>query len=68
MEQLAGETATAGASSRLAGLLIDGLNALRPGAYLSYPALSILVSASTLLGTWLLWHAVSARSRSHGSV
>jgi len=52
-------TAGAGASSRLAGPLIDGLNALRPGAYLGYPALFILASASTLLGTLLLLKAKS---------
>lgn len=47
-------TAGAGAASRLAGPLIDGLNALRPGAYLGYPALFVLAAASTLLGTILL--------------
>lgn len=47
-------TAGSGAASRLAGPLIDGLNALRPGAYLGYPALFLLASASTLLGTLLM--------------
>jgi Na+/melibiose symporter-like transporter len=47
-------TAGAGATSRLAGPLIDGLNALRPGAYLGYPALFLLSSASALLGTLLM--------------
>jgi Na+/melibiose symporter-like transporter len=60
-------TAGAGAASRLAGPLIDGLNALRPGAYLGYPALFILASASTLLGTLLLLSAVSTQDRSHKS-
>jgi Na+/melibiose symporter-like transporter len=54
-------TAGAGASSRLAGPLIDGLNAFRPGAYLGYPALFILASASTLFGTLLLLKAKSSR-------
>lgn len=48
-------TAGSGAASRLAGPLIDGLNALRPGAYLGYPALFLLASASTLLGTLLIF-------------
>ena len=47
-------TAGSGAASRLAGPLIDGLNALRPGAHLGYPALFLLASASTLLGTLLM--------------
>lgn len=47
-------TAGSGAASRLTGPLIDGLNALRPGAYLGYPALFLLASASTLLGTLLM--------------
>jgi MFS family permease len=54
-------TAGAGAASRLAGPLIDGLNALRPGAYLGYPALFILASASTLFGTLLLLKAKPSR-------
>ncbi len=44
-------TAGAGAASRLAGPLIDGVNALRPGAYLGYPAVFVLASVSALLGT-----------------
>lgn len=48
-------TAGSGAASRLAGPLIDGLNALRPGAYLGYPALFLLASTSTLLGTLLIF-------------
>ena len=47
-------TAGSGAASRLAGPLIDGLNALRPGAHLGYPALFLLASASALLGTLLM--------------
>ncbi len=47
-------TAGAGATSRLGGPLIDAVNALRPGAYLGYPALFLLASASTLLGTLLI--------------
>jgi MFS family permease len=48
-------TAGAAAVSRLAGPLIDGLNALRPGAYLGYPAMFILASASALLGALLMF-------------
>jgi Na+/melibiose symporter-like transporter len=47
-------TAGAGAASRLGGPLIDGLNGLRPGVYLGYPALFLLASTSTLIGTLLL--------------
>jgi Na+/melibiose symporter-like transporter len=47
-------TAGAGATSRLAGPVIDGLNALRPGEYWGYPAVFVLAAASTLLGTLLL--------------
>jgi Na+/melibiose symporter-like transporter len=47
-------TAGAGAGSRLAGPLIDGVNALRPGAYWGYPALFVLASASVLVGTLLM--------------
>jgi MFS family permease len=47
-------TAGAGAASRLAGPLIDGVNALRPGAYLGYPVVFVLAAASALAGTLLL--------------
>jgi MFS family permease len=47
-------TAGSGAVGRLAGPLIDGVNALRPGAYLGYPALFILASLSVLVGTLLV--------------
>jgi Na+/melibiose symporter-like transporter len=47
-------TAGSGAVGRLAGPLIDGFNALRPGAYLGYPVLFLLASASALLGTLLM--------------
>jgi len=47
-------TAGAGALARLAGPLIDGLNALRPGAYLGYPVLFVAASACTLAGTLML--------------
>ena len=47
-------TAGSGAAGRLAGPLIDGVNALRPGAYLGYPVLFLLASASALLGTVLM--------------
>ena len=47
-------TAGAGAASRLAGPLIDGLNGLRPGLFLGYPALFFLATASTLMGTLLM--------------
>ena len=48
--------ATAGASavSRLGGPFIDGLNALRPGAFWGYPALFFLASISTIAGTVLM--------------
>jgi MFS family permease len=49
-------TAGASAASRLGGPLIDGINALRPGAYLGYPALFLLASVSALAGTLLLLH------------
>jgi Na+/melibiose symporter-like transporter len=48
-------TAGAGAAARLAGPLIDGLNALRPGLHLGYPALFVLASTSALIGTLLLF-------------
>jgi len=57
-------TAGAGAASRLGGPLIDGLNALRPGAYLGYPALFLLASASTLLGTLLMLRIREGRAYS----
>ncbi len=47
-------TAGAGAASRLAGPLIDGVNALRPGTYLGYPVVFVLASVATLAGTVLL--------------
>jgi MFS family permease len=47
-------TAGAAAVGRLAGPLIDGLNAYRPGAYLGYPVFFVLASASALLGTLLI--------------
>ncbi|MBN1811405.1 MAG: MFS transporter [Anaerolineae bacterium] len=47
-------TAGSGAIGRLAGPLIDGVNALRPGAYLGYPTLFILASLSVLAGTLLV--------------
>jgi len=47
-------TAGAGAVARLAGPMIDGINALRPGAYLGYPVLFVAASACTLVGTLML--------------
>jgi Na+/melibiose symporter-like transporter len=47
-------TAGSGAVGRLAGPLIDGVNALRPGAYLGYPTLFILASLSVATGTLLV--------------
>jgi Na+/melibiose symporter-like transporter len=47
-------TAGAGAAARLGGPLIDGANALRPGEFLGYPALFVLASLCTLMGTLLL--------------
>jgi len=57
-------TAGAGAASRLGGPLIDGLNALRPGAYLGYPALFLLSALSTLVGTVLMRRIRVCRSES----
>jgi MFS family permease len=48
-------TAGASASSRLVGPLIDGVNALRPGAYLGYPVLFFLASVTVLVGTVLVF-------------
>jgi Na+/melibiose symporter-like transporter len=48
-------TAGAAATSRLAGPLIDGLNAMRPGAYLGYPALFVIASASAVAGALLMF-------------
>ena len=47
-------TAGSGAVGRLAGPLIDSVNALNPSAYLGYPTLFILASLSVLLGTLLV--------------
>jgi MFS family permease len=47
-------TAGAGAVSRLGGPLIDGVNALQPGAFLGYPVLFALAAVSALIGTLLL--------------
>ena len=47
-------TAGAGATSRLAGPLIDGVNAVMPGKYLGYPAVFLLAAVCTLAGTLLL--------------
>jgi MFS family permease len=47
-------TAGAGAASRLAGPLIDGLNAVLPGRFLGYPAVFLIAAACTLTGTLLL--------------
>jgi MFS family permease len=47
-------TAGAGAVSRLAGPLIDGLNALKPGAFLGYPALFVLAALSALAGALVM--------------
>ena len=43
-------TAGAGAVSRLAGPMIDGLNAVRPGEFWGYPALFVLAGLSALMG------------------
>jgi MFS family permease len=48
-------TAGSGAVGRLAGPLIDGVNALSPGAYLGYPTLFVLASLSVLAGTLLVF-------------
>ncbi|MDF1515720.1 MAG: MFS transporter [Anaerolineae bacterium] len=47
-------TAGAGATSRLAGPLIDGLNAILPGRFIGYPSVFLLAAACTLTGTVLL--------------
>jgi Na+/melibiose symporter-like transporter len=47
-------TAGSAAVARLTGPLIDGLNALRPGEYLGYPALFLLASVCALVGTLLM--------------
>jgi Na+/melibiose symporter-like transporter len=47
-------TAGAGATSRLAGPLIDGVNALLAGRYLGYPVVFLLAAVCTLAGTILL--------------
>ncbi len=47
-------TAGAAALARLAGPLIDGLNALQPGAQMGYKALFIVGATSALLGTLLM--------------
>lgn len=47
-------TAGSAAISRLAGPMIDALNALRPGAYLGYPALFLIASASAVVGALLM--------------
>ncbi len=47
-------TAGSGAVGRLAGPLIDGINALRPGAYLGYPVVFIIASLCTLTGALLV--------------
>jgi MFS family permease len=53
-------TAGAAAVGRLAGPLIDGLNAYRPGAYLGYPVFFVLASVSALVGTVLVLRIRSA--------
>jgi MFS family permease len=47
-------TAGAGAASRLAGPVIDGLNALWPGAFLGYPTLFVLAALSALAGVFVM--------------
>jgi Na+/melibiose symporter-like transporter len=47
-------TAGAGAAARLAGPLIDSLNALNPGALWGYPTLFIISGSLALVGTFLL--------------
>lgn len=47
-------TAGASASSRLAGPLIDGINALSPRAFLGYPVMFVLAAISALVGALLL--------------
>ncbi|MBN1178303.1 MAG: MFS transporter [Anaerolineae bacterium] len=47
-------TAGASAAARLGGPLIDGINALRPGAYLGYPVLFLISAAVVLVGTLLV--------------
>ena len=47
-------TAGAGAAARLTGPLIDGLNALNPGAFWGYPALFVVSGSLAVIGTLLL--------------
>ncbi len=47
-------TAGAGAVSRLAGPLIDGLNAVHPGEFLGYSALFVLAALSALAGALVM--------------
>jgi len=47
-------TAGASASSRLAGPMIDGVNAIVPGAFLGYPVLFVVAGLSSLVGALLM--------------
>jgi Na+/melibiose symporter-like transporter len=47
-------TAGAGAASRLGGPLIDGLNAVLPGAFIGYPTTFVLAAFVTLAGAALM--------------
>jgi Na+/melibiose symporter-like transporter len=47
-------TAGAGATSRLAGPLIDGINASVPGSYIGYPVVFLLAAFFTLAGAILI--------------
>jgi Na+/melibiose symporter-like transporter len=60
-------TAGAGALSRLGGPLIDGVNALRPGAFLGYPVAFGLAALATLAGALLLRH-VRHRAERNGTI
>ncbi|MGC9349298.1 MAG: MFS transporter [Anaerolineae bacterium] len=50
-------TAGAGAASRLGGPLIDGLNAVLPGAFIGYPATFAVAALATLTGAALMANA-----------
>jgi len=61
-------TAGAGACSRLAGPLIDGINALWPGTHLGYPTTFVLASVLTLAGALAMLRIRESPSIRQGQV
>jgi len=61
-------TAGASAASRLAGPLIDGVNAFAPGAFLGYPVLFVLAGLSSLAGAILMRKVHEAPVQATGKV